>query len=200
MAVLHFRTFLAINCNGDYTGVAHHFNVVDPAISDPWLLAEQLRQELEGSGASAGLFAPLQAALANDCEIQSLRVRQIYPTPGPTNVKVYGVGDYPGGFGGDVESNSVAGCSIWVTGAQLGLSGRTFWPGVSNDAISNGRFTAPYVVAIRDVIDYLKANIVGTSETWRMELRTRIGNIYNDVVEGYLSPTPGTMKRRVQPY
>jgi len=200
MANHRFRSFIAINCGGDYCGVVHHWTIENPAITDAWLLAQQIADELEGAGASAGLFSNLSPMLSDDSFIQSIRVKQLLPTSGPTYVKVFPPADYPGTAGSNVEANQVAGCSIWVTAAQLGLSGRTFWPGVSQTSITNGRFTNSYKTDHDNVRDFLTTPIVGTSETIIFTLRSAAGPTWNYIVDGYLSPTPGTQRRRLTPY
>jgi len=197
MANHRLEVATSIQCGYDYAMIVQHFGVDNPTETNPFKLAKEVLTALGTPGASdyVDLLSPL---LGNDCFVQAMRVRQLAPTSGQTAVKVYDPGDLPGS-GNPHESSQVAGCVIWLTAADAGLNGRTFLPGVPQGRVQLGRFASAYKVDLQAWGDAVIAGYSFASGMLLPYLKHGGPAVYTRIVNGYLSPTPGTQRRRLVP-
>jgi len=200
MATHVMDCFTAINCAGNYTGIRHRWRIVDPTDTNPFRLAKELRDGFTTVGAGTPLYDELVNVLAIDCFIQSTRCRQLLPTAGSTAAEIFTATEYPGTLGTDTDAGQVAGCLVWITSGQDGLTGRNFIPGVAEDSIVDGRFDTSYVDNMVIVRDTFVAGFDTASGTWEFVIGHGTPATYTPVVGGYLSPTPGTQRRRLTPW
>jgi len=199
MANHRLEVATSIQCGYDFAMIVQHFGVNNPTETNAYKLAKEVLTALGNPGVS-DYVGNLAHSIGDDCFIQAMRVRQLAPTSGQTAVQVYGPADLPGDFGTDHEASQVAGCVIWLTAADAGLNGRTFVPGVPEDALVQGRFTAGYKSAIQSWADIILAGITFASGELNLYLKHGVlPAVYTEITNGYISPTPGTQRRRLVP-
>lgn len=199
MANHRLEVVTSIQCGFDYAMIVQHVGVDNPTETNPFKLAKEVLDALGTPGGSPYVDQMLDF-LADDCFIQAMRVRQLAPTSGQTAVRVYDPLDLVGNVGAPHESSQVAGCVIWLTAADAGLNGRTFLPGVSEDNLNQGRFDGPYKAAVKTWGDDLIAGYSFASGQLLLYLKHGVLPVlYTRITNGYLSPTPGTIRKRLIP-
>jgi len=199
MADQFFESVIGFNIGGNYAAVVHHWVGDDSGGQTAFEMAELLATALEtDAGASSTLFDLITAIMADDSFISSIRTRRLSSGGGATYAKLFASTDWVGVFGGPSDSAGVAGCMLKFTSTNPKLQGRTFWPGVSEDALLDGRFTDAYVLAFFGLTERF---IDTFTETVTFSPRLKHGAIpsYTALSALELSPTPGTIRRRLVP-
>jgi hypothetical protein len=200
MAIKHLRSTTSMICAGNFCQVVWHWEVDDTATTSPYNLAKDLRNGLTSPTAGDSVMVALADCLAEDCYISSIRTQQLESPSAPAAVILFPTDEFPGTFGGNVDAGQVAGCVIWLTAADAGLNGRTFVPGVSEEAYGNGRPDVAYVNVIEALRDAIIAGVITDTQEYTFALRHKPIPSYSPIVHGYLSPDAGTQRRRLVPY
>lgn len=199
MADQFYESVIGFNIGGNYAAVVHHWVGDDGGGETAFEAAEMLATALETDwGASSALFELITAIMAEDCFISSIRTRRLSSGGGATYAKLFTTTDWVGVFTGNSDSAGVAGCMLKFTSTNPKIQGRTFWPGVSEEALLDGRFINDYHSAFLDVmIRFLDT----FTETIVFSARLKHGAIpsYTALSALELSPTPGTIRRRLVP-
>lgn len=203
MATHNFELSVAMVCGGNYAAIVQHWQIVDPTgAPNAFQLARDLCKSF-GPEHPTDQFFGIPDILAQDCFVSSIRARQLSPVGGQQYAEVFAPDTWPGLYSADVDSSSVAGCIIWLTDGGAGTNGRTFFPGVPADAVVQGRFTADYKAAIAVVGNGMIDGVTSDAGygQWSLVLQTGTSPsfVYQPIVHGYLSPTPGTQRRRLVP-
>jgi len=199
MATHNLRSVIGFNCGGQYAAIVQYFQIVDPIETNGFLLAKILRNSIESPSAGNSYLELLQDILSQDSFISSVRCQQLTPTTRNSAAKVYTPGDFAGNLGSDVESQQVAGCVIWLTGGDAGLTGRTFYPGVAEESLESGRFVTAYKTALGDIVDELVLGVQSATGDFHLVVKHESVAVYTLVTNAYLSLTPGTIRRRLSP-
>lgn len=175
-----------------------HFDTVNVATDNPFSYAKNLADDLVKAGGFLGKYV---LALPEDYIGSSIRVRQILPTLGPT---YYGsastwVDGFTGGRSGEISSAQVCPLVIWVSDNTATKTGRTFFPGVSEDDIDEMKLASGLNTAITTFMTkYIEGGT--TSDIAWLGAIYRRGSATNDtIVAGYISPHIGTQRRRLTP-
>jgi len=93
----------------------------------------------------------------------------------------------------------VAATVIWVQTDVEKITGRTFIPGISIEDIDGGRFSTDYQSAIDNFIARHLSGFAVSAGTALFQIYDRETPIGYQVSNGYLSPKPGTQRRRERP-
>jgi len=200
MATHRLTSFITIRQAGNFCGVSMHWEIVDPTIVDAYPLAMNLVEALDTPVAGDSYWGKFIFLLASDSFVKTVRIRQVSPPNANNAVRFFQDDDFPGSFAGDTDALNVAGCIIFLTAGDAGLTGRQFIPAVSEEAYENGRATATYINVINDYIDLLLAGVQGTAGTFFPVVKHGTPAVYTRITNGYLSATPGTQKRRRVPW
>ncbi|AXH79186.1 MAG: hypothetical protein [Circular genetic element sp.] len=199
MANRYFETLISSICGGQYCATVHHWHLSESAgPANDFTLAKQFNEMITDDGFLDNYRALLAA---DDCFVSSIRTREINNvTGGNTAVKVFAGDDKQGTFTGSVDPFQVAGCVIWITEGLTARTGRTFFPGVAEEAMDEGRFNTTYQDAVQTLINDVVAGGSVPAGPVLMTLVTR-GPLFaaNDIIDGYLSPKVGTQRRRLTP-
>jgi hypothetical protein len=203
MATHNLELTLAMVCGGNYSAIVQHWQIVDPTgAPNAFQLARDLCKSFGPDNPGSSFFG-ITTILGADCFISSIKARQLSPTGGQHFAEVFAPSEYAGSFSTDIDASSVAGCVVWLTDGGAGTNGRTFFPGVPADAVVQGRFTSDYKDTIADVVNPMldgMASDAGYGD-WKLVLQTGTSPsfVYQTIEHGYLSPTPGTQRRRLVP-
>lgn len=199
MAAVFHESVIGFNIGGNYAAVVHHWASDDGGGETAFEQAEDLADALENdAGATVTLFAAICALMADDCFISSIRTRKISGTGGATFARLFAAGDYPGVYGGLTDAAQVAACMIKITNVSAQVMGRTYWPGISEDATSGGRFTDVFDGEFTNLVERYLATFT-SGMTWDAVLKHGLVPTFSPVIWGELSPTPGTIRRRLVP-
>jgi len=204
MADVFFRNTTSFICGGQYAAIVTHWKADDANLTgNPFLDAEDLNKSLElnSAGGTDSWCQLLANLIADDCFVSGLRSQKRSGASGPQAVRIFSTTDFEGAFNGDMEAFQTAGCVNWACDNAGPAQGRNRIPGVSSDALLQNRWTSDYKAAI---LEFIQAQDSGFSEsltTWLLVVRTVAGAVvtYRDVIDGYLSPTPGHIKKRRVP-
>jgi len=201
MALKTFQSTISMICGGNFAQIVHHWQTDDTTAQSSFTLAKELRDALVSPAAGTSVIELLAACLAEDCYISSTRVRRIDVAGAPVAIKLYPIADFPGTFSGNMDAAQVAGCVIWLTAGNAGLNGRTFLPGVSEEAYQNGRPDPDYKDAISNLVQQMLDDVEGPVQTYNLVLRHGVGAAtFTEIVHAYLSPDAGTQRRRLGRY
>lgn len=200
MAFRNLRSVISMVCAGNYAVIVQHWRINDSIIPGQFGLAKSLRDALIAPVSGDSVCEMLAACMGDDCYLSGIRVKEFSPLVATsTAVVLLPTTDFPGDFGGTIDAAQVAGCVIWVPSTATAESGRNFLPGVSEDAIESGLFVDAYRDALGPYVDAMLAGVVGTAGTFEFCLR-HTPNTFTPIAHGYLSPTPGTIKKRLVPW
>lgn len=202
MADQIYRSTISFLCGGNFCQVVHHWKTTgDPP--NPFLAAKDLVDGFVVPSAGVSLASLISGILPEDDSfISSIRALKVSPGGGAQAVRIFTPTDIPGAFGGHVEAAQVAGVSVWVPLALNGKSGRTFWPGVPELGLDNNRFTSDYKSAMSTLLTGMIADGI-KGDNWNFVLCLKLGPspfTYPNVANGYLAPSPGTMRKRLVPF
>lgn len=200
MAIKNFRATVSMIAAGNFCQVVWFFQTDDTSSRTPYVLAKDLRDALRVPAAGDSVLEALSDCLAEDAFVSSVRVQQQQSPGAPSAITLFPSDALPGTFSGELDAAQVAGCIIWLTAGDAGLNGRSFIPAVSEEAYQNGRPDGDYTTAIDALATALIATIEGDLQDWQFVLKHGAGPSYTEIVHGYLSPTPGTQRRRLVPY
>lgn len=202
MAVETYQLVTSYVCAGQFCQTVNHFNITDPLNSNSFEVAQKFIEALETPPSGFEYLDLLQDILSVDSFISSVRVHRVAPSGGAEAIKVFPAADRPGQFAGNCESSAVAGCVIWVPATPVKLTGRTFYPGVSEDAIENGFWETAYLNAVADMLDgFINDPFESVDGLWKVCVRKGIAPAYtyHEATDAYLSVSPGTIKKRRTP-
>lgn len=200
MAIKNFQSVISMICAGNFAQIVHHWQTDDTGSHSPYALAKDLRDALISPAAGTSVLDDLCGVLSEDSYVSSVRALQIGVSGAPTAIKLLGVGAYAGIFDGNLDAAQVAGCIIWLTAGNAGLNGRTFVPGVSEEAYENGRPTADYKTAMGAFATTMLATVEGAIQDWELVLRHKPDPTFTAIVHAYLSPDAATQRRRLVPF
>jgi len=181
-----------------YAAIVQHEKIVDP-ISGDWDTAAQIVEDMISGGVAPFLLTRLSELIAEDTFISSLRCRRVFPAGGNTAVQVFTAAAFPGGAAGPVHATQVAACIIFPSEAANGLHGRNFIPFVSESDLDENRFTDDFKTRVVAYATRLAAGGSITSGDYTPVIYNRTLHTSFDLVNAYLSPKPGTQRRRLTP-
>jgi len=199
MADQFYESVIGFSIGGNYGAVVHHWQSDDGGGESPFQAALNLAEALETDAIPDTLFDCICAIMANDCFISSIRTRRLSSGGGPTYAKLFAGVAFPGSFGGNSDASQVAGCMLKFTSSNPKIQGRTFWPGVSEDALIDGRFVDTYHVAFLDLMNRYIDSFTANAQTFMPRLKHGAAPTYTPIAACELSPTPGTIRRRLVP-
>lgn len=203
MALVQYESVISFICAGQLAQIVQHWQTDDGDLSaNPYLDAKDLADSLEtnAGGGNDAYFVVIQNILADDAFISSIRTRRVGPLGGPTYLKVFASGDYPGAYGAVLEAFQTAAVAIWIPTSNDASHGRTFYPGVPSGAISGNKFESDFKTPFGNLIISVIAGFIENTATWNLVLQrgTPGFHTYPGILDGQLSPTPGSIgKRRV---
>lgn len=199
MANEYYLVKVGFNSNQHYAECDFTYRITDPSETDDWVNANALYQALDDGGPGVSWLSKLQALLSQDSFISSIVARRIYPTGGNSAGQAFEVDDLPGAVADTITTGQIAWCIIWSAGEVDTYSGRNFIPFVPENRLESSRWTG---AATTSAEAFITKHIVGHSTAGGIFMPciihsdTHTGEL---VSGGYLSPTPGTQKRREVP-
>lgn len=199
MAFEYYKSAIGFSCAGNFAAIVQHWGVDTPTGAGPFSRAKSLVAAMESPVAGSAYLPAIADCLADDCFISSVRIAKVTAGGGNQYAKVFAPGDHPGDFGGNIDAAQVAGCIIWLSAGDAGLTGRTFLPGVSEDGIDNGRFNGSYFGALDDLVDIVIPGIQATTGTYLPFIKHGSPAAFKQIVHGRLSLTAGTIRKRLKP-
>jgi len=200
MADQFFESVIGFNIGGNYAAVVHHWVGDDSGGETAFEMAERLALAIEGdNGPGSTLFEVIDGIMAEDCFISSIRTRRLSSGGGATFAKLFAGGDYPGIYGGNSDAAQVAGCMLKFTSTNPKVQGRTFWPGVSEEALDGGRFVDLYHDNFVALMNRYLGSFTDAGVTFNPRLKHGSPASYTAIAAAELSPTPGTIRRRLVP-
>jgi len=199
MAIQVVETLIAFNIGGNYGAVVHQWQTDVTGGENAFEQAADVVDAIQSGGPLATpLMEAMQAILAEDCFVSSIKARRLTSGGGATYMRAYATTDFPGTFAGLSDSAQVAGTMLKYTSGPARRQGRTFWPGVSEDATVGGRFTAAYESNFLDLRTNFLAGVENTY-LWLPMLKYGPTPSYASIIFTELSATPGTIRRRLVP-
>jgi hypothetical protein len=137
--------------------------------------------------------------MSQDSFISSLRARRVAPTQGNTASQVFEVDDLVGQIADDMHTGQIAAGFIWVSESGDTQVGRNFIPGVAEESLDSGRWSAAYAaLALAFRVKHIPGHSVagGIFEPVIYDRVAKTGLLIDD---GYLSPLVATVRQRETP-
>lgn len=199
MAFEYYRSVIGFSCAGNFAAVVQHWGVNDPTGAGPYSRAKAFVAAFQTPVSGTPQADRLVEILSDDSFISSVRCARVSTGGGNQSAKIFTPADYVGIAGSNLDAAQVAGCAVWLTAANDGLTGRNFYPGVGEDSCDNGRFVTAYKTAFDDLLDEIIAGVVSTVGTFLPFVKETSPTTYTRIVHGRLSLTPGTIRKRLKP-
>lgn len=196
MAVGNYQLVVGINCAGNYTAIVTHWQTPDDSGSSSFDYAKDLALTFMSEAGMNPFILDLLSLLSSDSFISSVVARRVGPVGGNSFAKSYAPTTVVGQLTTPLDASMVAGCFIFLTGADAGLNGRLFLPGVAEESLQNGRWVSDYKSYAFLVGTGWVAGLTGLLSTWKPVLKHGSPPSYTEIKHMYLSPDPGTQRRR----
>jgi hypothetical protein len=199
MAEEWYKSVVGFSIAGNYAAIVQHWLVVDPGGAGPFSRAKALAEGMDTPSAGGSYFDSLKDLMSADCFISSVRAHRIGPSSGNEWGRVYPADVWVGSFAGDIQGPQVACCLIHLTAAEAGLTGRTFIPGVPSTGLDEGRFNDAFKTELDEFVTIFLDGIQTAIGTFLPGIKNGGPFTVTRIVNCQLSPTPGTMRRRLKP-
>jgi len=199
MAREYYELGVRINVKGFPQECVFHGFIDDPSVANEFAVASSIIAALDDGGPPTSWINRLVLLLAEDAYISSIHCRRITPGGGNSSNVFFQETDYPGGQSGLSSAMQVAGCIIWNSTDAADKTGRNFIPAVSTEIIENGRFDAAYQTKIDDFIAKVVTGLAVSAGTFLWCIWNATDEVGYQITGGYLSPKPGTQRRREVP-
>lgn len=199
MATDYYSLEVRVNVAGFPMANVFHYKIVDPSVSNEYLVAASLINELTVGAGITSWFARYQRLMSVDCYISNVLAKRIKVLGGNTAELILQEDSRPGIRTGNVIASQVAAAIIWVQTTEEGTTGRNFIPGISEDDLENGRFTDDFQEAIDNFITKHLAGFTVSGGVFLPVIFQRETSTGLDITNGYLSPKPGTIRNREKP-
>lgn len=195
MATLYFEAAARFFAAGQFCECVFHYQIVDPSTTDDFLLAGQLVAAID-DGAALSWVQKLQNMMSDQCFLSTFRARQFAPTGGNTAVAVFANDDFVGAIASPINTQQIAACINWLPTSAGPKMGRNFIPAVPESMLLSSRWVFGFETAAEE---FILKHLTGFSVAagiflpivWNRE--DEVGTVISD---GYLSPKPGTQRRR----
>lgn len=199
MAFEYYRSVIGFSCAGNFAAVVQHWGVDTPGGGGPFARAKAFVTAFETPVGGAIYAAQCTDILSQDSFLSSIRCAKVSVGGGNQYAKIFTAADWPGQRPSDLDAAQVAGCVIWLSAANAGLNGRSFFPGVGEADLDLGRFVAGYKTNLANLVDAVIAGIQSTVGLFLPMIRHTDGTLFAQIVHGRLSLTPGTIRKRLKP-
>lgn len=200
MPVQSYETVIGLNICGNYAALVQHWRADITGGETPFEVARDIvTVGLITPGVTIDFLSAICNLMGDDCFVSSARARMVSGGGGAAYVTVYPAADWVGAFGGDVDGAQVAGFMLGYTDGGAGLFAKNWIPGVSQDALVDGRFTSTYVAAATEYqVEWLNG-LTGAYQYLPVLKHGSPVATYNQIVHAQLGATPGTIRRRLVP-
>jgi len=171
----------------------------DPSVANEFLVAQSIINELSvGAGPTAWLFR-FRALMSEQVYISNILCRRMSNGGGNTAEVILQTDTLPG-LAPDVPvATQAAAVAIWTNTEQPNHTGRTFVPGISKDDLQDGRFIGTFQSRFDDFIARHVAGLNVSAGIAFFCTFDREFNVGYQIIDGYLSPKVGTMRKRERP-
>lgn len=177
-----------------------HFNGSETGAANPVQGGKDLNAYL-GDGTGAGTYTKLFLdCLPQNYTLLGLRARRINNGGGPTVTTTFTpiVGNRVGDS--DVSGIGPVGLYHGTPGLGVWITGKIFFPGVSNADIANNSFVDALRDAIGDFLDLsLSAAGPGPNGPWQQQINHQADNTAINILDYSVSKKVGTQRRRYVP-
>lgn len=195
----YYRSLVGFNVGGNYAAVVQHWGIDTPSGTGPFSRAKAFVAAFTDEAPGPSYATLLANILSQDSYLSSVRCSKVAPGDGNTFGKVFAPTEWEGNILEDSDAAQVAACVIWLTSANAGLTGRTFYPGVGELQLEDGRFISTYVTALSELVNGLLNGIVSSVGTFFPHIKHGLVSVYTPIAHGRLSTTPGTQRKRLRP-
>ena len=178
--------------------VFHGF-IDSPSVANEFEVASSIVAAVDDGGPPIGWIYRLVLLMSEEAYVSTIRCRRITAGGGNTSAAFFQEADFPGAVEGAVSATQTAGCVIWNSDEATDKTGRNFIPAVSVESIENGRFDAAYQTAIDDFIAKTITGFAVSAGTFLFCFWNQEDEVGYQITGGYLSPKPGTQRRREVP-
>lgn len=189
---------VGFSCAGQMAKCVFVYRIADPSESDEYENAKQL-VEATDDGAALSWLKKLQAVMSEDAFISSLRSRRISSGGGNTAGVTFETTDLPGAIVSEIHTQQVAQCCIWIRNDTPGVTGRNFIPAVPENALIGSRWQDAHVTLVQAFITKHLTGLSTATGLFLPCIYDREAETGTIIDEGYLSPWPGTQRRRELP-
>lgn len=198
MATHYFNLDVSYVCAGQYAMNRFDYRIIDPSTTDDWVLAKELVNVIDDGGALSWTTKN-NLIRSNQSFISAFRARQFAPTGGNTCSFVAEPSNFPGARLSGINTQQIAACINWIPTTSGPKMGRNFIPGIPEDALLGSRWEDDYVTAVDEFIAKHLSGFSTVSGVWEPIIWNREDETAALMSEGYLSPKPGTQRRRETP-
>lgn len=196
MAREYYDLTVNVNVRGFPMANVFKFFIDDPSVSNEFEVAASIINALPvGAGPTAWMFR-YRSLISSQCYVSNILCRRATNGGGNTAEAVLQEDSLPGLATGYVSATQTAGVVIWLNDDVPDKTGRNFIPGTSVDDLDSSRFTADYQTRMTDFIARHIAGFNVSAGTVLPCTWDRTNDIGYQILNGYLSPKVGTMRRR----
>lgn len=173
-----------------------HYDAPDPSSTDqPWEVANDIANAWYG--ANATLY---EANIGVNCTVTAIRAERIYPTGGPTAVKV--VNEAGGGAVEMWNSSECINCQL-ITDVPPYHEGHQFIGALPHGSIENNEVQPGILATIVAYLTALVLPLVGTLPglpSYHIGIWNRKTHTLEKVIHTQVAPKPTALNKRLGPY
>jgi len=199
MAKQYYELEVRVNVLGFPMANVFNLAINDPSVPNEYEVAASIINALNVGAGITSWMSRYVRLISEQCYISNILCRRISNGGGNTAEAILQVDSLPGIRTGIVAATQVAATVIWVQTDVEKITGRTFIPGISIEDIDGGRFSTDYQSAIDNFIARHLSGFAVSAGTALFQIYDRETPIGYQVSNGYLSPKPGTQRRRERP-
>lgn len=165
----------------------------------PYTVASQLRQAIDDGVPPATWLSRLVNCLSNEAYLSYVSARMVNPAGGQASVQRFPPTVFPGGVLEPIHTQQVCGTLIWVSTTEPENTGRNFLPGVPETFLTGSRWQSDAYDAYELFAAQHIAGFSVAAGLFLPVIYNRTAKTFRPISNGYLSPMPGTQRKREKP-
>lgn len=176
-----------------------HYRIDNTGSEEPWVVADQLIGALDDGIPPAQWLGDLLGCMSDQVFVSYIRCQRVGPIGSNSTDFRPDAGVIVGTVGEEVHAEQLCGCVIWISDTEPENQGRSFLPGVPETFLEGSRWKDAAYTAYDA---FIEQHLVGFSLASGLALPAifdRASKTSRIIANGYLSPKPGTQRRREKP-
>ena len=199
MAIETYELRVAFKANFQPMECVFHDRIDNTGDEKSWIVAEQLLDALQAGVSPNIWFERLLTCMSADCWISYLSAIRVGPNGGNSTDTRPDAETLVGTVSEPMHAEQLSGCVIWISETEPENQGRNFLPGVPETFLEASRWTTDAKAAYQSFITFHLAGFSLAAGLALPAIFDRVAKTSRVIANGYLSPKPGTQRRREKP-
>lgn len=199
MAIETYELRVAFKADFQSMECVFHYRIDNTGDEKSWIVAGQLLDALAAGINPNVWLTRLRDLFSADCWISYLSAIRVGPNGGNSTDTRPDANTLIGNVISEIHAEQIAGCIIWISETEPENQGRNFIPGVPESFLEGSRWTEDAKDAFEAFITFHLAGLSLAAGVALPAIFDRTTKTSRIIANGYLSPKPGTQRRREKP-